>query len=161
VTLLHIEGFALAVGRLRLEAWSRFVSAVVPSARRQSCEPTPPGITAWWPAEGYANDIASYHYGTLHGGVSFVPSVVCQAFNFDGATGYVEVPSSPGLQPPSAISITAWVYPTAFSSDPYRGTAIVTKYDSFDVSAGVSWSLGVGSAGQIEWVLYDAQTKRL
>src|SRR5580698_5793604 len=84
-----------------------------------SCPATPPGIAAWWPGDGNANDIVDGHRGTLVGGVAFAPGEVGEAFSFDGATGYVRIPSKASLQPPSAISISAWVYPTSFLPSPY------------------------------------------
>ncbi len=127
-----------------------------PSASAQSCTATPPGITAWWPANGSANDIVANHRGTLHGGVTFAPGVNGEAFNFDGATGYVDIPSSPALQPPTAISITAWIKPTSLAPYPWA-TAIISKYDSTE-GGGHSWWLAIQNSGQINWYIQDAQT---
>jgi hypothetical protein len=124
-----------------------------PSALAQSCAAAPPGITAWWPASGNANDIIANHRGTLNGGVSFTPGVVGEAFSFDGSSGYVQIPSSAALQPPSAISITAWVYPTSFSN--VNGNSIAAKYGS----GGASWALAAFTeSGQIEWEVFDGST---
>ena len=128
-----------------------------PMAQAQSCTATPPGIGAWWPGNGNANDIIAGHRGTIQGGVTFVPGVVGEAFNFDGSTGYIEIPSSPALMPPSVISLSAWVYPTSFPPYPYGLITIISKYDSYDQGAGVSWFLGVQSTGQIEWYVQDEQ----
>ena len=66
-------------------------------------------MVSWWPGDGNANDIQDGNNGTLHGGVTFVPGMVAQAFNFDGAvTSYVEVPDASSLNP-SAITLDAWV----------------------------------------------------
>ncbi len=59
------------------------------------CKPSPslPNVTAWWPAEGNANNIPNIsHNGTLQGGVTFAPGKVGQAFTFDG-TGAVNIPN--------------------------------------------------------------------
>jgi hypothetical protein len=110
-------------------------------------------MTAWWPANGHANDIIANHLGTLEGGVTFAPGVVGEAFSFDGTSGYVQIPSSAALQPASAISITAWVYPTSFQNA--NGNSIAAKYGS----GGVSWFLGAFTgSGQIEWEVFDGST---
>jgi hypothetical protein len=108
------------------------------------------GWLAWWPGDGNANDIVGGNNGTLVGGVSFVPGEVGQAFSFDGATGYVQIPSSSVLQPPSAISIDAWVYPTAFPPPTDPASVIVSKYDSAN-GGGFSWALLMQPTGQVEW----------
>jgi hypothetical protein len=43
--------------------------------------------------EGNANDTIGGHNGTAVGGVTFVPGKVGEAFNFDGATGVVNLPN--------------------------------------------------------------------
>jgi len=149
----------LAVGVIgALAAWG------VPSASAQSCAATPPAMTAWWPANGNATDIIANHRGTLNGGVTFAPGVVGAAFDFDGSSGYVEVPTSPALQPPSAISLAAWIYPTALPASPYSAF-MIGKYNSFDMSQGVSWSVVLLATGQIQfevreqtYVYWDATT---
>jgi len=60
----------------------------------QVCTPPPSGMVGWWPGDGNANDIVGSNNGTLHGGVTFTPGEVGQAFNFDGSTGYVQVPQN-------------------------------------------------------------------
>ena len=86
-----------------------------PCAQPQSCMPPPSGMVGWWPGDGNANDIIGGNSGALVGGVSFVPGEVGQAFSVDGSTGYVQIPGGSPVQPASAISIAAWVYPTSFS----------------------------------------------
>ena len=57
------------------------------SARAQNtqlCTPPPPGMVAWWPGEGNANDIRGGNNGTPQGGVTFPAGEVGQAFSFDG-----------------------------------------------------------------------------
>ena len=58
------------------------------------CVSPPAGLVAWWPGEGNANDIAGTNNGTLEGGATFTNGEVGQAFDFDGSTGYVQVPDS-------------------------------------------------------------------
>lgn len=54
----------------------------------------PVGLVDWWPGEGDSSDWAGTNNGTLVGGVSFVPGKVGQAFNFDGGTSFVQLPSN-------------------------------------------------------------------
>jgi len=61
------------------------------------CAPPPSGLVAWWRAEGNALDTAGVNNGTLFGGSSYVSGEVGQAFEFDGSTGNVRVPASPGI----------------------------------------------------------------
>ena len=129
-----------------------------------ACTPPPSGMVAWWRADGSATDVVGGNDGTLVDGVTFTPipcatsvtkgGMVGQAFSFDGTTGYVLIPSSAALQPPGAISIDAWVYPTRLD---FR--VIISKYNSFVPAArGVSWWLGLTNSGQVGWeVVDDAQ----
>jgi hypothetical protein len=84
------------------------------------CEPPcvdpPAGFVAWWRGEGNAQDSAGSHHGTLEGGVSF-GSHVGQAFSFDGSTGYIEVPDSPGLRISDVLTIEFWARRTRFEND--------------------------------------------
>ena len=51
----------------------------------------PPGLVAWWQAEGDANDAVGGNHGVLLGGASFAPGVVGQAFRLDGVDGWVSL----------------------------------------------------------------------
>ena len=71
--------------------------ALTASADAPTCVPAPPGLVGWWAGEGNASDSAGTNNGALHGGMSFVAGEAGQAFNFDGSSGYVEMPASAGL----------------------------------------------------------------
>lgn len=135
-----------------------------------ACTTPPAGMTAWWRADGSATDVVGGNDGTLVDGVTFTPipcatsvtkgGMVGQAFSFDGTTGYVLIPSSAALQPPDAISIDAWVYPTKFNGPgSFGGRVIISKYNTFVPAArGVSWELMVRESGRVLWsVVDDAQ----
>jgi hypothetical protein len=47
----------------------------------------------------------------LPGGATFASGEVGQTFNFDGASGYVEVASSSSLNPAASFSIEGWIFP--------------------------------------------------
>jgi hypothetical protein len=59
------------------------------------CVPPPAGLVAWWRAEGNTLDSVGTSHGTLMNGASFAPGLAGQAFSFDGADDYLNVPDSP------------------------------------------------------------------
>ena len=64
------------------------------------CVPAPPGMVAWWPGDGNANDIRGENNGTLQppsNGTGFAPGEVGHAFTFDGIDDFVSVASTPAL----------------------------------------------------------------
>jgi hypothetical protein len=71
----------------------------------------PSGAVSAWRGEGDALDSVGSNNGTLHGGVTFTPGEVGQAFNFNGTSGYVSVPDVATLDPTQAITVEAWIDP--------------------------------------------------
>ena len=57
----------------------------------------PPGLVSWWPGDGHANDIVGSNHGTLQGDATFADGKVQQAFSFDGAGDFVNVPDNAQL----------------------------------------------------------------
>ncbi|HWH70851.1 MAG TPA: immunoglobulin domain-containing protein, partial [Candidatus Sulfotelmatobacter sp.] len=81
-----------------------------------SCSAPPAGLVSWWPADGNANDIAGSSNGSLQGGATAVASgLVAQAFGFNGATAFVQIPDSPALRPTN-FTVEAWVLFTSLNS---------------------------------------------
>ncbi len=73
----------------------------------------PPGLVAWWPGEGNAQDIVGGNDGELVGGVSFAPGLVGRAFRFDGVTGCV-INDEPGMTSIlDSYTIEFWARPSA------------------------------------------------
>jgi hypothetical protein len=70
------------------------------------CVTLPMGLAYWWPANGNAIDIIGANNGTLQGGVTFTNGEAGQAFNFDGATGFVS--TSLLITNPQNFSLSLW-----------------------------------------------------
>ena len=93
---------------------ARPASDYQPPAGVTACVQPPPNMVGWWPGDGNANDITGNHNnGSISGGVTFVPGEVAQAFSFDGSSGFVTVPDSPSLDITNAITLDAWINPSA------------------------------------------------
>ena len=84
-----------------------------------ACVMPPDGLVGWWAAEGNSYDALCQNNGTPYGGVSYVAGEVGQAFSFDGATGYVEVPDAPALRLSSELTIECWVRRTSANFEDY------------------------------------------
>ena len=76
----------------------------------QTCAPVSCSLVSWWRAEGDAADSAGGNNGALVNGAAFSTGEAGQAFSFNGTSAYVEVPSSPDLNPPGSLSLDAWIY---------------------------------------------------
>lgn len=73
-----------------------------------NCVAAPPGLVAWWRAEGNAADAVGGQSGQLINNASFDSGRVGQAFAFDGSS-YVEVPDAPALRLERELTIEFWV----------------------------------------------------
>jgi hypothetical protein len=113
-----------------------------------TCDPPPSGLVGWWAAEGNANDSFGANNGTLQGGMSFANGEVGQAFQFDGATGYVKIPASSSLDVGSGAGFTVegWINPANVTSNQ---PLVEWNANNEDVGIGVHlWiSLPVPGAG--------------
>ncbi|HVM47903.1 MAG TPA: LamG-like jellyroll fold domain-containing protein [Candidatus Acidoferrum sp.] len=132
-------------GRLAALCLALFCAA---RGRASDCVPAAAGIVAWWPAEGNANDSWGTNNGTLRGGAGFAPGEVGQAFSFDGSSGSVLVPDSPALRFTNAMTIEAWIYPTAVGGIPRE---IVSKY--FGGDGHLSYTTSIDTSGQAYLVI--------
>jgi uncharacterized repeat protein (TIGR01451 family) len=75
-----------------------------------SCIQPPPGLIAWFPGNGNADDVYS-NSGTTSGIVQYAPGRVGQAFAFDG-TGEVILANNSAVQG-QAFTVETWIFPTA------------------------------------------------
>jgi predicted Ser/Thr protein kinase len=111
---------AMAVGFVNVAIWigiAIVTAFAVRSAGVSAC-PAPSGLVGWWAAEGNAADRTGMNNGIIHGGVKFVPGKVGQAFQFDGASGYVTIPASESLNVGngSGFTIEGWLNPADLST---------------------------------------------
>lgn len=67
---------------------------------------TPPGLIAWWPGEGNANDVVNSYHGTLMNGATFTSGMIGKAFSLDGNDDYVDVP---GISAPMDKPYVLWI----------------------------------------------------
>ena len=83
------------------------------------CEPPPAGLTAWWPGEGSAVDVAGGNNGVPVGALSYTNGEVGGAFVFDGSSSYIPLPPSPSLNigTGSGITIECWMQPASAAVD--------------------------------------------
>jgi hypothetical protein len=68
----------------------------------------PPGLVAWWPANGNAVDVVGGNNGTLTNGATYGPGEVAQAFNINGNHAGVFIGNPAALQLQN-FTIEAWV----------------------------------------------------
>jgi hypothetical protein len=116
-------------------------------AQVPSCVTPPPGMVAWWPGDGNARDLAGANAATLVGGAAFAPGRVDRAFSLDGSTAWVEVPDAAPLRVTSALTIDAWINPTA------TGGRVVDK-----ITAGGGDGYLLDTWGGVIRFLFDGQT---
>ena len=113
------------------------------------CAPAPPGLIAWWAADGNFLDLAGDHNGTPVGGVGFAPGLAAEAFSLDGLGGRIQVAPSESLNLRGALTIEAWIKP---SSNPSDETGMIVRNGlNYDELYGFEWH----AAGDIRLSWYD------
>lgn len=112
--------------------------------------PTLEGIISWWPGEDNAIDVVNRQNGVFLGSAAtrFTNGIVGRAFGFNGLTDAVRVPVSPLLRLTNAITVEAWVYPTAHGAF----HDIVTRWGSVGL-AERSFGLALDPAGRPYFVI--------
>jgi len=71
---------------------------------------------SWWHADNDYDDAVGTNDGTTGGAVSFATGIDHEGFNLTGNLGsFVEVPNDASLQFTTAMTIDAWIRPTALS----------------------------------------------
>ena len=100
-------------------------SAQVSTVGAPACNPQQIGLAGWWPGNDNANDLIGGNNGTLMNGVGYALGEVGDAFSLNGQDQYVLIgqPVPANLQIQNAITLSAWIYPTAYplnlGSGPY------------------------------------------
>ena len=96
------------------------------------------GLVGHWEAEGNAFDSADSNDGTLlNGAIATATGIVGgTAFSFDGVDDYVQVGDKANLRFTDALTMSAWIYPTAAaipgSND--GGGIIVNKEGEYEIA---------------------------
>jgi YD repeat-containing protein len=78
------------------------------------CAAPPPGMVGWWGGEGDGRDLLGRFNGTLVDAPGFAPGKVDQAFSLVGGPEHVSIPDDAALNLVDAISVEAWIKPSAF-----------------------------------------------
>ena len=122
-----------------------------------TCDPPPPGIAAWWPAEGNATNLISGVNGVVKPGTTFTNGRVGECFNFNGVNGCVLNDNSLSLTNiQNSFTIEFWAYPQGKMTFYPPGTgyldngggmqlAVFPEYGGTGGQAGVG--IGVGTNG--------------
>lgn len=82
-----------------------------------TCLPHPSGIVSWWTGDNTANDVEGLNNGTINTGVSYVSGEVGQAFNFNGADGFMQTPTNSLPTGNADRTLSLWVKINSFQAD--------------------------------------------
>ncbi|MCX6887772.1 MAG: hypothetical protein NTX27_22360 [Verrucomicrobia bacterium] len=116
-----------------------------------NCTPSPSGLVAWWPGDGFSFDVAGTNHGTLYNGATYAPGKVGTAFSFDGVDDTVWVNPGPSLNFTNAITLEAWINHRRVGSGIQRYLTVVSeiaqiRYDGLASPAGFHFAINVGGA---------------
>jgi hypothetical protein len=117
----------------------------------QRTEASNPSLVGYWNLDEGFGDIAhdssgNGNDGTLKNGPAWVDGKYGKALSFDGANDYVEVEASSSLDVTSQVTVTAWIYPRAYTD--YAGTDPHIVSRSSD-SGGAIYILGMSQDGKV------------
>jgi len=90
-----------------------------------TCVPPPPGLVAWYPGDGNANDIQGGNNGTLENGTTFAAGKVDQAFHFDRTKDqFVQTTNASNLNfdRTNSFSMDAWIHTSETVHDIFIAT---------------------------------------
>jgi hypothetical protein len=111
-------------------------------------------MVSWWPGDGNANDIQGSNTGALTGGATATATgKVAQCFSFNGSTGYVSLGNPATLKLAGAITIDAWINPSA-GPGADQLAAIVTKWAQDPSTSATADSYGL-------WIVNRSGTLKL
>ncbi|HWY76108.1 MAG TPA: immunoglobulin domain-containing protein, partial [Verrucomicrobiae bacterium] len=96
-----------------------------------NCVMPPVNLVGWWTGDGSANDSVGGNNGILQGGATATASgLIAEAFNFDGANGFVEIPDSTAFHPTN-LTIEAWVMFSSLDTPASGGSPAGDEYIVF------------------------------
>lgn len=87
------------------------------------------GLVAWWKAEGNAVDSIGGVTGSPHGGVTYVPGVVGQAFSFNGTDAGISLPDADSLRITKSLGIEMDVKVIAYPTPSQGGAQLFFRGD--------------------------------
>lgn len=77
------------------------IVGIAGAAGAQECTPAPAGMISWWTGDDNTSDMVGGNDASLINGVTFVPAVVGQGFEFTGVIGQaIDIPAHGSLEPP-------------------------------------------------------------
>ncbi len=104
-----------------------------------SCTPPPANMVAWYPEDGYINDIQGSNNPSATNAIGFVTGKVGQGVTF-GTGGYIDIPDTPALDN-QQFTVDAWVRPDG--AGPNDTSVILQKnintFNGFQSSLEVLW----------------------
>ncbi len=105
------------------------------------CVLAPPGLVAWWLAQGDATDLVGPNHGTISG-ATYTAGKVGQAFSFNGGAGIL-VSDSAGLRPATQFTIEGWIKTPGILEGSMAGFIVARSGNAF-----TGYELLVGTASQ-------------
>jgi PKD repeat protein len=127
--------------------------AAITTTPTTNCISPPSGLISWWPGQSNAVDIADGNNGTVTGGVTFTNGEVGQAFNFDGATGFVS--TSLLVTNPQSFSLSLW-FRTATTQG---GVLMGFGQSKSNTTANYDRNLYLDNTGAIHFGVYQSIVK--
>lgn len=97
-------------------------------AQQWTTNTLPPGLIAWWQAEGNMLDSAGSHNGTGSTAPTYGPGRFGQAFRFNGVDQSVQIPDGyAGLDGWTQFTLEAWVNFDTTRDSPGTGQCVISK----------------------------------
>ena len=114
-----------------------------------NCVEPDASLASWWRAENDATDYEGLNNG-IGTSLAFTPGEVNQAFVFNGSSANVWVADSPSLHFARALTLEAWINPTASA-----GQAILSKWDMYNGLYQMSYNFYLDSGNHVCLTLSD------
>ncbi|MGH9524427.1 MAG: SBBP repeat-containing protein [Terriglobales bacterium] len=137
-----------------LNTWGISAGTTYPYLRamtRTSCAPLPSGLVSWWTGNSTAMDVQGLNHGSTMNGAGYAAGIVAQAFNFNGAQQYIQLPDS------VIVSNPVWTVEAWFKTDS-GGVIVGMQNGSYGSSPVSNWAplMYVGTDGTLYEGLWGA-----